>query len=138
MPNLNIATDSNTDDCVWSRLKKEAAAYATKEPALSSLIHATILEQENLGSALVNHLSEKLATQEFSTLKTRRVLTEAIEADSDLVEHTAKDLLAVRDRDPACRSYLQAFMFFKGFMAIQTHRCAHSETAFLLGLMPPY
>jgi len=122
MPNLNIATDSNTDDCVWSRLKKEAAAYATKEPALSSLIHATILEQENLGSALVNHLSEKLATQEFSTLKTRRVLTEAIEADSDLVEHTAKDLLAVRDRDPACRSYLQAFMFFKGFMAIQTHR----------------
>lgn len=126
MPNLNIATDSSADDCVWSRLKKEAAAYATKEPALSSLIHATILEQEHLGGALVNHLSEKLATQEFSTLKTRRVLTEAIAADASLVKHTAKDLLAVKDRDPACHSYLQAFMYFKGFMAIQTHRCAHS------------
>jgi serine O-acetyltransferase len=126
MPNLNIATDTNADDCVWSRLKQEAAAFATKEPALSSLLHATILEQASLGGALVNHLSEKLATQEFSTLKTRRVLTEAIEADPDLVEYAAKDLLAVRDRDPAAQSYLQAFMYFKGYMAIQTHRCAHS------------
>jgi len=70
MPKLNVAIDQNADSCVWSRLKQEAAAYATKEPALSSLIHATILEQANLGGALVNHLSEKLATQEFSTLKT--------------------------------------------------------------------
>ena len=126
MPKLNIAADANADTCVWSRLKQEAAAHATKEPALSSLIHATILEQENLGGALVNHLSEKLATQEFSTLKTRRVLNEAIEADPTLVEFAAKDLLAVRDRDPAAQSYLQAFMYFKGYMAIQTHRCAHS------------
>jgi len=126
MPKLNIAADANANSCVWSRLKQEAAAHATKEPALSSLIHATILEQENLGGALVNHLSEKLATQEFSTLKTRRVLNEAIEADPSLVEFAAKDLLAVRDRDPAAQSYLQAFMYFKGYMAIQTHRCAHS------------
>lgn len=126
MPNINLASDKNADDCVWSELKREAAAYATKEPALSSLLHATILEQESLGGALVNHLSEKLATPEFSTLKTRRVLAEAIEADPQLVEKTARDLMAVRDRDPACHSYLQAFMYFKGFMAIQTHRCAHA------------
>lgn len=126
MAKLNIAADQNPDSCVWTQLKQEAAAYATKEPALSSLIHATILEQESLGGALVNHLSEKLATQEFSTLKTRRVLTEAIEAEPLLVEQAAKDLLAVRDRDPAAQSYLQAFMYFKGYMAIQTHRCAHS------------
>ena len=131
MPNLNVATEhcpegQTSDICVWSRLKQEAATYATKEPALSSLLHATILEQDSLGDALVNHLSEKLATQEFSTLKTRRVLAEAISADPMLVEQAAKDLLAVRERDPAARSYLQVFMYFKGYMAIQTHRCAHA------------
>lgn len=126
MANLNIASDQDAGVCVWTQLKQEAAAYATKEPALSSLLHATILEQNSLGGALVNHLSEKLATQEFSTLKTRRVLAEAIEADPRIVEHAAKDLIAVRERDPAAQSSLQAFMYFKGFMAIQTYRCAHS------------
>ncbi|MGB0906269.1 MAG: serine O-acetyltransferase, partial [Maricaulaceae bacterium] len=126
MAKLNLATDSNADDCVWSELKREAAKYAAQEPALSSLLHATILEQENLSGALVNHLSEKLATQEFSTLKTRRVLTEALESDLGLIDQTARDLLAIKERDPAAHSYLQAFMYFKGFMAIQTHRCAHA------------
>jgi len=126
MGNVNLATDSTPDICVWSNLKKEAAAYATKEVALSSLLHATILDQDSLGGALVNHLSEKLATPDFSTLKLRKILTEAIEADSTIVDYAAKDLLAVKDRDPACTSFLQAFLYFKGFMAIQTYRCSHA------------
>jgi len=126
MGTLNLAADSNPDVCVWSTLKQEAAAYATKEVALSSLLHATILDQDNLGGALVNHLSEKLATPDFSTLKLRKILTEAIEADPEIVEYAAKDLLAVQDRDPACTSFLQAFLYFKGFMAIQAYRCSHA------------
>jgi serine O-acetyltransferase len=35
------------------------------------------------------------------------------------------DLRAVFERDPACRGYLQPFLFFKGFLALQTHRVAH-------------
>ncbi len=126
MGKLNLAADSNPDECVWSSLKKEAAAYATKEVALSSLLHATILDQDSLGGALVNHLSEKLATPDFSTLKLRKILTQAIEADPSIVDFAAKDLLAVKDRDPACTSFLQAFLYFKGFMAIQTYRCSHA------------
>lgn len=126
MANINLAADSSPDACVWSNLKKEAATYATKEVALSSLLHATILDQDNLGSAIVNHLSEKLATPDFSTLKLRKVLAQAIESDPLIVEYAAKDLLAVKDRDPACTSFLQAFLYFKGFMAIQTYRCSHA------------
>lgn len=126
MGNLNLAADSDTDACVWSLLKQEAAAYAAKEVALSSLLHATILDQSSLGGAIVNHLSEKHATADLSALKLRQILTEAIEQDSTIVDFAAKDLLAVKERDPACRSYLQCFLYFKGYMAIQTHRCAHS------------
>ncbi len=126
MAKLNVATDNAADVCVWSCLKQEAAAYATKEVSLSSLLHATILDQADLGGALVNHLSEKLTTADFSTLKMRQVLSEAIQIDPKIVEYAAKDLLAVKERDPACTSYLQAFLYFKGFMAIQTHRCAHA------------
>lgn len=126
MANLNLATDANTDECAWTKLRQDAAIHAAQEPALSSLLHGTILEQDSLGGALVNHLSEKLATAEFSPLKLRRVLTDAIDMDPMIVESAARDLLAVMDRDPACRSYLQAFLYFKGYMAIQAHRFAHA------------
>ena len=29
------------------------------------------------------------------------------------------------ERDPACRGYLQPFLFFKGFIALQTYRIGH-------------
>jgi serine O-acetyltransferase len=35
------------------------------------------------------------------------------------------DLSAVFERDPACHTYAQAFLFFKGFHALQSHRIAH-------------
>ena len=114
MANLNIAACSDTEDkdaCSWSKLRQEAAAHAAKEPALSSLLHATILEQDSLGGALVNHLSEKLATAEFSSLKLRRVLSDALTDDTVIVDSAARDLLAVMDRDPAARSYLQVFLY---------------------------
>ena len=125
MANLNLATDQSRDVCVWSKLKEEAATYAVKEVALSSLLHATILDQQDLSGALVNHLSEKLATADFSTLKMRNVLAEALASDPAIIDSVAQDLQAVRERDPACHSYLQCFLYFKGFMAITVYRVSH-------------
>ncbi len=126
MNKLNVAATSGQDLCAWSCLRKEAAAHATKEPALSSFLYSTILEQDSLGGALVNHLSSKLATDDFTPLKLRRVLSDAIAMEPELVKSAAKDLIAVKERDPACHTFLQAFLYFKGYMAIQTHRCAHA------------
>jgi len=126
MGKINLVTDNSPDTCVWSCLKKEAAAYATKEQSMSSFLHATILDQHSLDGALINHLSGKLATVDFTALKLRDILSEALVSDPDLVESAAKDLLAVKERDPACTSYLQAFLYFKGFMAIQTYRFSHA------------
>ena len=124
MPQLNVA--SCTDTSVWSCLRKEAAQYATREPAMSSVLHAIILDQASLSDALVNRLAEKLKTDEMTSLKTYNVLADALEADPTLIACVERDLVAVRERDPACTSYLQAFLYFKGFMAIQTHRCANA------------
>ncbi|MGB3456169.1 MAG: serine O-acetyltransferase EpsC [Litorimonas sp.] len=129
MSNLNVVCNDADDVCVWSELKREAAAYAVKEVALSSLLHATILDQRDLGTATVNHLAEKLATSDFSALKMRTVLSEALDSDPTLVPCIARDLQAVKQRDPACHSHLQCFLYFKGFLAIQTHRFAHALNA---------
>src|SRR5581483_830488 len=35
------------------------------------------------------------------------------------------DLAAVFERDPACRAHVDAFLFYKGFHALQCYRVAH-------------
>ncbi|MEO1996870.1 MAG: serine O-acetyltransferase, partial [Planctomycetaceae bacterium] len=37
-----------------------------------------------------------------------------------------RDLMAVRERDPASHGFWQPFLYFKGFHAIQSYRVAHS------------
>ena len=41
------------------------------------------------------------------------------------VDAAVADLLAVRDRDPACDKYTQCLLNFKGYQAIQCHRVSH-------------
>src|SRR5678815_5077061 len=55
----------------------------------------------------------------------RDTIEEAYEAVPALVEIAEADLRAVFERDPACKGYVQPFLFFKGFLALQTHRVAH-------------
>ena len=55
----------------------------------------------------------------------RDIAEEAYEADPSLVTVAEADLKAVFERDPACKGYVQPFLFFKGFLALQTHRVAH-------------
>ena len=55
----------------------------------------------------------------------RELADAAYRADPRLVEIAELDLKAVFERDPACKGYVQPFLFFKGFQALQTQRVAH-------------
>ena len=71
------------------------------------------------------HLAEKLAGPEMSALQVRRIFERGYDGEPELVEAAEADMWAVLDRDPACRGLLQPFLFFKGFLALQTYRIAH-------------
>ena len=55
----------------------------------------------------------------------REIAEEAYAADPRIIDTAEADLRAVFERDPACKGYVQPFLFFKGFLALQTHRVAH-------------
>lgn len=126
MPNINLATDQAQSGAIWTSLRQEAAQFATREPALSSSLHALIMDQDDFGQALINHLATKLSTDALSPLKLRKVLEDAAQTDADIVDFAEKDLRATFERDPACQSFLQGFLYFKGYQAVQTHRFAHA------------
>ncbi len=110
---------------VWAALRNEAAHAAQTEPGLASLLHATILKHEDLAAALSYQLARKLGDQELRAMSLREHAEEAFGSDPALIPAVEADLEAVFERDPACRGYMQPFLFFKGFQALQTHRVAH-------------
>ena len=110
---------------VWAALRNEAYAAAKNESALASLLAAVILNHETLGDALSYQLARKLGDQELRAMSLRDTIEEAYETEPGIVEIAEADLKAVFERDPACKGYVQPFLFFKGFLALQTHRVAH-------------
>ena len=55
----------------------------------------------------------------------RELANAAYAADPRIVAMAEADLKAVFERDPACKGYVQPFLFFKGYQALQTQRVAH-------------
>ena len=54
-----------------------------------------------------------------------RRLTTRWERDPSIGDAIRADILAVFDRDPACDRYIDPFLYFKGFQAVQNYRMAH-------------
>src|SRR5882757_7264710 len=117
--------DLDTAPPVWASLRNEAEAAGQKEAALASLLAAVILNHKTLGGALSYQLARKLGDQELRAMSIREIAEEAYAANPALVEMAEADLKAVFERDPACKGYVQPFLFFKGFLALQTQRVAH-------------
>lgn len=110
---------------VWAALRNESLRAAKNEPALASLLNAVVLSHDNLGDALSYQLARKLDDQELRAMSLRELAAAAYAADPRLVEIAEEDLKAVFERDPACKGYVQPFLFFKGFLALQSQRVAH-------------
>lgn len=112
-------------DPIWDGVRVDAEATARQEPALASFLHATVLAHDTLEHALAYHLSQKLGSESITGLSLRQTIDQAVHGEEDIGQQVRADLSAVYDRDPACTSYLEPFLYFKGFQALQAHRVAH-------------
>jgi serine O-acetyltransferase len=112
-------------DPIWSALRQQAEGMAASEPSLAGFVHAIILQHEKLEQALSYHLARKLGGEDLSPLVLREMFDDAIAADPSIGPALRADLSAVFERDPACHSYLDAFLFYKGFHALESYRVAH-------------
>ena len=114
-----------TTDQTWPRMRVEAATAAAAEPGLASFLHATVLNHEQFDAALSYQLAQKLSDNQMDPMIWRDVCSEAYADDPAIVTAGLADILAVYDRDPACYDYVQPFLYYKGYLALQAHRVAH-------------
>jgi serine O-acetyltransferase len=112
-------------DPVWDRLRGEAEAILTGEPALAGFALATILHQPTLEAAVIHRVAWRLGHPSLSADLIEQIYLEAVGQEPAIGAAFRADIMAVLDRDPACDRAIEPVLFFKGFHAIQTHRLAH-------------
>ena len=112
-------------DPVWERIQIEAKEAVEKEPLLGGSLHACILHHSSIEHALAYRIASKLASSEMSEQILREICDDAYENSEELALAGRADIVAVYQRDPACNTYIQPLLFFKGFQALQAYRVAH-------------
>jgi serine O-acetyltransferase len=113
-------------DPVWEAVIAGAEGIASAEPALANLVYSCILNHETFEEALVHRLASRLDHAEVSADLIRRAFHDALAIRPEIAVDSRADLMATLERDPACHRSVDAFLHFKGFHAIQTHRFAHA------------
>ena len=112
-------------DPVWEKLRADAQQVANREPVMSGFVHASVLNHDRLETVIASHLAEKMGNAEIGARALREVFEESLVNNPIMGETLRADIIAHFDRDPACRSYLDPVLYFKGFLALQAHRAAH-------------
>ncbi|GJD52724.1 Serine acetyltransferase [Methylobacterium crusticola] len=124
-PPLRATSHSTAEADVWAELRAEAEAALIEEPLYAGIIQATILDQRSLAQALAYRLAHRLGDGDLARLAMRDLCLAAFEADPHAGAHAVRDLIAIRERDPTCRRYLDPFLFYKGLAALEGYRIAH-------------
>ena len=114
-----------TEDQTWYDIQKEAQEESLKEPLLTSYLYSTIVTHDSLEKSLAFHLAHKLAKIHFQPISMMELLYSAYEDDFTIRAAIRADLNAIKERDPACKSFLQPILNFKGFHALQSFRAAN-------------
>ncbi|XP_010270198.1 PREDICTED: serine acetyltransferase 1, chloroplastic [Nelumbo nucifera] len=125
VPCAPASQDSNGKEEIWMKMREEAQSEAEQEPVLANYYFVSILSHNSLESALANHLGNKLSTSSISSDTLSGVFLSVFTEDWEIRRDIRDDLRAVKERDPACISYVQCLLNFKGFLACQAHRVAH-------------
>ena len=113
------------DDPLWRKLREEAEDAYDRAPALAVLLRGAVLDRHSLEDAIIHRVAGRLANEVVTAAQIAEAFNSALASSPDMAESFRADITAVIDRDPACDRFIEPFLYFKGYHAIQTHRLAH-------------
>ena len=124
MPSL--AAPRTESPALGPALLAEAAALSRAEPLLQPMLARLFPSEARLGDVLAARLADLLQAPDLGRDALQDLFASVLAAAPATEAAIEADLLAVRDRDPACTSFLHAILNLKGFQALQAHRIAHA------------
>jgi serine O-acetyltransferase len=124
LANAMSETQAANDASAWLVIRAEAVALAEREPVLRPLLRSQVIDADRNAAIIARVLTARLSLAEVDPSGLVELLSGAL--TTDILASVEADLMAVRQRDPACTTYLHALMNLKGFHALQMHRIAHA------------
>jgi hypothetical protein len=122
----SVFQEDGSVDHVWDLLRYEAYQETLREPLLVSFLHSSILNHPSLESSLAFLLANRLQSPAMMiSTQLQSLILEALHKSPEFRRALRADIMAVRDRDPACNALPDVFLFFKGFHALQAYRVAN-------------
>ncbi|MCO5591486.1 hypothetical protein L7F22_045470 [Adiantum nelumboides] len=127
-------------DRIWREIRNDALQMAREEnelfldigasELLAGILQSTVLQWHSFEEALAALLASKLSSEPAPKHRWHAILHTAFTTGSSLSgtpirSLIMKDLIAIKERDPACPSLGHAFLYFKGFHGIQLHRAGN-------------
>ena len=128
VPDADVAPrppEAGAAETLWARLRREAEEAVAKEPMLATLFFNSILSQPSFEAAIFHRIASRLGNEILRPSVIADVFRQAGSLDPSIGDAVRADIAAVVDRDPACERFIEPFLYFKGFHAIQAHRVAH-------------
>jgi serine O-acetyltransferase len=110
---------------LWARLRREAEDAYDRAPALASLFLDSVINQHSFEAAVIHRVASRLKNETISLPLIVQAFQRAVEADPSIAAALRTDITAVYEFDPACERFIEPFLYFKGFHAIQAHRLTH-------------
>lgn len=111
---------------VWQSIQVEAEEAAAGDAAIAAFIRQAIISYDSLEKVIIGRISERLATTGMNANILCQALRDVALKIPSIERCIAADILAVYKRDPACHRLIDPILYFKGFIALQTHRFAHA------------
>ncbi len=109
-------------DKVWQQMQHLGEQVRADEPLLSETLISLKASSFVEGAAI--RLASLVADELVTQTQLERLFIRA--NDEATQQAMVQDLLSCYERDPACKSYLTPWLYFKGYHALQLYRLAHN------------
>src|SRR5215213_5570787 len=107
----NKSSQKVTQENVWPRLREEAEMAAQNEPLLAKFFSTMVLHHDRLEQAVVHRVGAWLDSSFFPASQVHQLYNEVLAKKPELKLDFEADLLAVLERDPACRRLIEPFLY---------------------------
>jgi len=111
---------------IWETICKEAQVSLKKSNYMKKYFEENILSHDRFADALSYKIGAKLCSPDFELSGFISIIREQVNKFANICEYAVDDLIAFYERDPACHWFYQPFLFYKGFIALQTYRVANA------------